>query len=673
MLNTTENWKKIMVALPDGEFFAIMRNYLGKLNTPFNKHLLIDDLADFLLRDETEKRILSMIDEEDALILTSIDFLSGTDIHELHDFLGSDRSFMSIHHLLLNLEERLLIYRDSDNGRIRISPLFENLFKDKIFNADLLFPSKENSKTKHPDLWFTDTLVTAFISFIFKHPDLLKLDGTLKKKAHDDITKIFPNLLADNSSPTRLDLLLRGLKNLLLVKEIEEEIIPDEYALKQLSELGIQERYMLYSASIIQSDIKLSSINDFAEIINKFLNAIPRERNFPHSSITKLLLLILKKYNIKSDKSEIILNAIISSNLLVSKENGYEVNSNLNGIYSLEEIKEPPIIVQTSFDLTVKPWLSLKDGIKFACLTEIKKFDIYPDFELNRASYTKGHDCKLYSKDIIKTLENLSGRPIPQNIQVSVKSWEEEYNRIKIYEGIVLSVNSEKQVIIEHLQNLQIYIKKKLAPGIYLMDTENIKEWKIIIENAGINVPVIQKANTDTDIKEHTILYSSGILNDSDFLKIPVSTNRIPVEKYNFKDDLNKKLNTINLSKDELTGFRIRIDKKLILYPEQIQHGNIRTEKTEASGMDYSGKIRLIERAIQSKSELLEISFGNPIEKIITYLVKPDNLDKSKEDLILNAITLPEENKIQLIVRKMSKVKRLKSSLFAPQKEKVDL
>ena len=89
--------------------------------------------------------------------------------------------------------------------------------------------------------------------------------------------------------------------------------------------------------------------------------------------------------------------------------------------------------------------------------------------------------------------------------------------------------------------------------------------------------------------------------------------------------------------------------------------------------MDYIGKIRLIERAIDSKSELLEVTFGNPIEKLSTYLVKPVDLDKSKEDLLLNAISLPEEDKIQLIVRKMSKVKRLKSSLFAPPKEKVDL
>jgi len=86
--------------------------------------------------------------------------------------------------------------------------------------------------------------------------------------------------------------------------------------------------------------------------------------------------------------------------------------------------------------------------------------------------------------------------------------------------------------------------------------------------------------------------------------------------------------------------------------------------------MDYIGKIRLIERTLESKSELLEVTFGSPIEKLTTYLVKPIALDKSNEDLLLNAITLPGEDKIELIVRKMSKVKRLKSSLFAPSKDK---
>lgn len=668
MLNTTEYWKKVMVALPDDEFFAIMRNYLGKLKTPFNKHTLIDDLADFLLREETEKRILSMIDKEDALILTSINFLSGTDIHELHDFLGPDRSFMSIHHIMLNLEERLLIYRDSDSGRIKISPLFENLFKNKVFNTNLLFPSMDCNDKKFPEIWFTDALLTAFISFIYKVPDILKLDGTIKKKAQDGINSIFPNLFENEKLGTRINLLLKSLKNLSLLEDNHDEIILLEENLLEFSEIQISERYMFYAASIVSKDIPDNLLANLADVIEKLLNAIPAGKSFDLGSIKKLLLLIIKKSSLNYQNCDSILDALISLKFLVLSKTRYIVNPHLKEQLLWKEFTEPPLIVQPSFDLTVKPWLNLKDGIKFACLTDIKKFDLYPDFELNRASYTRGHDSKLHSSSIIKTLEELSSRPIPQNILVSVNSWEEDYNRVKIYEGIILSVNPDKRIIIKHLQNLQSFILEELADGVYLMDSNFVKEWKIIIENAGISVPGIQKnqiIKESSSIQKYVKSFKS-----SDLIKIPETLPTEFIQDYNFQDELTVKLNSLKLNSDEKNGFKIRISKKLILFPDQIQHGNIRTEKTEASGMDYIGKIRLIERTLESTSELLEVTFGSPIEKLTTYLVKPIALDKSNEDLLLNAITLPGEDKIELIVRKMSKVKRLKSSLFAPSKDK---
>jgi len=671
MLNTTDDWKKVMVALPDEEFFAIMRNYLGKLKTPFNKHSLINDLADFLFREETENRILSMINQEDALILTSINFLNGTDVHELHDFLGPDRSFMSIHHMLLNLEERLLIYRDAESGRIRISPVFENLFIKTVFDSNLLFPSTDYSEKINPDIWFTDSLVTAFISFIYKVPDIFKLDGSIKKKAYDEIKNIFPDLLISEKKGTRLELLIKSLKSLSILEDTKEEIVISEDNLIDFSLLPIKNRYMLYAASIIQEEIPKQLLIKLAEVIGRFINAIPTGKSYDLGSIKKLLIFIIKKSSLNYLKSELILEALISMKLLILTNERYVVNPHLKEQLLWKEFTEPSIIVQPSFEITVKPWLNLKDGIKFACLTEIKKFNLYPEFELNRASYTRGHDIKLHSMSILKTLEELSARPIPQNILVSVKSWEEEYNRVKIYEGIVLTVNPEKRIIIQHLQNLQSYIIKELADGIYLMDSDSIKEWKTIINNAGINVPGIQKNTAKT--KESSIFKQIDFLQISETIKIPEVIPTELIKHTEFKTELTSKLDSLNLNSEEKNGFKIRIEKKLILFPDQIQHGNIRTEKTEAFGMDYIGKIRLIERAIHNKSELIEVTFGSPIEKLTTYLVKPLDLDKSQEDLILNAISLPEEDKLQLIVRKMSKVKRLKSSLFAPPVEKTVL
>lgn len=670
MLNTTNKWKMMMVALPDDEFFAIMRNYLGKLQTPFNKHSLIDALADFLLREETEERVLSMIDKEDALLLTSINFLAGTDIHELHDFLGAERSFMSIHHLLLNLEERLLIYRDAESGRIRISPVFNELFKTKVFDTDLLFPSMDCQDEKYPDIWLTDALVTAFISFICKIPDILKLDGTIKKKAEDEIRRIFPDLLTEKKTGTGLSILLQTLQGLSIITQTPDEIVLLEDNLKEFSELRNKQRFMLYAAASIGNENSTGLIIKLSELIDRLLNAIPQGKSFTLGSIKKLLLLIIKKSAVNYLNTDSILDALISLGYLVFSDTRYVINPHLKEHLAVKEYTEPPLIVQPSFDITVKPWISLKDGIKFASVTEIKKFDLYPDFELNRGSYIRGHDCKLHSGSIIKVMEKLSARSIPQNISVSVESWEEDYNRVHLYEGIVLTVNSDKQIIIKHLYKLHPYILKELADGIYLMDSENVKEWRLIIENAGINVPGIQK-NTTTVSNSTTLFHNLETLKESDILRIPTTTPGSFTANSDFHNDLNIKLNSLKLSSHEKEGFKVRIDKKLILHPDQIQKGNIRNEKTEASGMDYIGKVRLIERALESKNELLEVTFGNPIEKLTTYLVKPIDFNKSKEDLLLNAISLPEEKNIQLIVRKMSKVKRLKSSLFAPPKETV--
>ncbi len=667
MLNTTNQWKMMMVALPDDEFFAIMRNYLGKLQTPFNKHSLIDTLADFLLREETEERVLSMIDKEDALLLTSINFLSGTDIHELHDFLGAERSFMSIHHLLLNLEERLLIYRDAESGRIRISPVFDELFKTKVFDTDLLFPSMDCQNEKYPDIWLTDALVTAFISFICKIPDILKLDGTIKKKAEDEIRRIFPDLLTPEKTGTGLGILLQTLQGLSIITQTPDELVLSEDNLQEFSELRNKQRFMLYAAASIGNENSTSLTIKLSELIDRLLNAIPQGKSFTLGSIKKLLLLIIKKSTVNYLNADSILDALISLRYLVFSGTRYVINPHLEEHLVVKEYAEPPLIVQPSFDITVKPWISLKDGIKFAGVTEIKKFDLYPDFELNRGSYTRGHDCKLHSGSIIKVMEKLSARPIPQNISVSVESWEEDYNRVHLYEGIVLTVNSDKQMIIEHLYKLHPYILHELADGIYLMDSENVKEWRIIIENAGINVPGIQKKTTVSN--STTLFHKLETLKESDILRIPTTTPTSFIVNSDFHNELNIKLNSLKLSSHEQEGFKVRIDKKLILHPDQIQKGNIRNEKTEASGMDYIGKVRLIERALESKNELVEVTFGNPIEKLTTYLVKPVDFDKSQEDLLLNAISLPEEKNIQLIVRKMSKVKRLKSSLFAPPKE----
>ena len=55
------DFKSTLLTLGDDAFFELIRNYLGPIKTPFNKHDLIAQLMAFLRRDEIQDRIVSLI------------------------------------------------------------------------------------------------------------------------------------------------------------------------------------------------------------------------------------------------------------------------------------------------------------------------------------------------------------------------------------------------------------------------------------------------------------------------------------------------------------------------------------------------------------------------------------------------------------------------------------
>ena len=67
-----ERWKGALLTRPDQQFFDMMRASLGALQTPFNKHALLKKLITPLKRRETRERVLALISESDAFLLTVI-------------------------------------------------------------------------------------------------------------------------------------------------------------------------------------------------------------------------------------------------------------------------------------------------------------------------------------------------------------------------------------------------------------------------------------------------------------------------------------------------------------------------------------------------------------------------------------------------------------------------
>jgi hypothetical protein len=185
-VNSVERWKRAFVTLSDSAFFDIVRNYLGDIKTPFNKHALVTSLEAFLRNAETRKRIVALVTEEDARILSALDFLGTAKLAVLTDLFQGDIPYLELHRRLLNLEDRLLVYteRGADGDYILINPFLEENLRDSVIGADIVFPSIPGppGAGDFPSPWMTDSFLIAFLSFLLGDSSVYKAGGSVKKK-----------------------------------------------------------------------------------------------------------------------------------------------------------------------------------------------------------------------------------------------------------------------------------------------------------------------------------------------------------------------------------------------------------------------------------------------------------------------------------------------------------
>ena len=124
-------------------------------------------------------------------------------------------------------------------------------------------------------------------------------------------------------------------------------------------------------------------------------------------------------------------------------------------------------------------------------------------------------------------------------------------------------------------------------------------------------------------------------------------------------DFLLKKLSTAELSADQKEVLEERINLRVIVSDAQLDPDYVRFERREAEGMDYSGKMHIIDTAI-SERDMVEVTMeenappvkGTPLEV----------MDKKTSEAKL-VIMLESERKLEIPVGAIRKIKRVKQPL----------
>ena len=704
--NEINSWAEAISSLPDKQFFNTMRLYLGEIKTPYNKQRLTQQLAAFIKSPEHISSLLTLLDRFDVTVLTAISLIPNASQETLVNFFHTEYSITEIYAELINLIERLIIYKEkSDTGKefIKINPLIrENLLP--YLDSKLIFPDYEAAIFSNEDLFaISPNLLAAFITYIRIRGISCKSDGTIKKNDKNRLEEIFPG------KENFIQLLMNAFVNLSLVYETEDGkgYKIDLARIKKFAELSELQQYTLLCAAAV-SRFSKEGLKKEAQLLIDCLTSIP-EKGFSRDSILRLAFLVgtftedgsalahksrfsrileaaRQEAGAEPEQNAELLDRMIDCAVefgllrnIGKTEDGRDLYVSSNELFTSDTYstrltndslpknsstpQSPKVLnIDSTFTVTLLPGLKLKDLIPLTDFMLVKKCGVVTEFEITRQSVSEGFDNSINPEIIFERIENNSYYEIPQNLKINITEWYNSYSSAKLYYGYVLKVTDNNITFVEKNPNIQKYIKEKLTEGIYLLNIPagtNISDF--ISESSLEFLGNVKTSHTKSEFSTFPLLRSGH--------KPAVLESKKTLEqKQTSISDADKLLKNLkaclkNMDMDEHVreSLEYRISNRLILSENQLKKASVRTEILEADGMDFAGKVHLIEAAVKDE-DLMEIQMpdSDGSGKFFTIMGHPLGISKQPGEAVMRLQIEPTGDIQNLLVSRITHLRRLR-------------
>lgn len=693
-MNSMNHWADAFEAMPEQQFFKLIRLYLGEVQTPYNKQRLISQLASFIKNAENTQSILSYLDKKDITFLTAIYLIPNVSQQTLLDFF-SGIGLSDFYATLSNLSERLIIYstkdKYSDNVCYHINPiLFEPL--KPYLSIESIFPEhKIENHFVEDSFCLSQNFLAAFISYIRINKIGCKNDGTIKKNDFTKLEEIFLEQIC------YLQLLVNAFLNLSLLKDDGKSFILNNSRIEEFAKLSQFEQYSLLCVASC-CHFSREGLRKYAQLLMNVLNSIPEE-GFSAKEVLRLLVLastqkenkssfgaksrfsqILEQTKIKEQSEnsnqesnvsanlfEVMIESAISFGLLTfsgTTENGTKIYKK-NKLPELIPITDniPKVLnIDSSFTVTLMPGLSLDSLLPLLSFISIKKSGIVTEFEITRQSISVGFDEGWNPNSIFSELEKFINYELPQNLKINVLEWYKSYNSARLFSGYVLKVTDSNIAIAENNPKIKKYIKEKLAEGIYLLDISIDSDIKTFIKDSGLDfLGKIQQAEPSPENLSFPKLFEnpSVLISLEETLKSSNKKTLNVKESHQKITKLEELVKQKEISQQQKESLLYKISNRLILSENQLNSTSIRTEILEADGMDFAGKNHLIEVAIK-EDDMMELTFpsGNS-SGFFTIVGKPLKIVKKVGESIVEFQCEPSKEIENFLISKITHLKRI--------------
>ncbi len=719
------DWRESFITLPDNHFFELIRMYLGEIHSPFNKQKLIEQLGAFLRKEENRRTIVNLLSESDILILATIYYIPNATTEKLSSFFAGTINFAKLYERLLNLEERLLIYRHGDKNTrrtlISLNPMLEDEILPLLSKKILLpLPVLESRNEEIPSS-LTPEKLAAFVNYIEINPGLCKADGTLKKKDIEKLAEIF-----GKNTEQFFQYLISAFINLSLVKECLNGFEIDFERLNAFSELDEKLQYA-YLCVASNGRFSRTSLVNQAKLLLETAGALPAT-GFTRECVLRTAFLIFEK-NDGDDSSQRALgggrfNSILAraneeENKTKEAENPYSLMDRLcdcacafgilqdygkdeNGstvyvkgrvmlkkaeksVKKLSEDELPKVLnIDAGFNVTVFPGLSLNSLIPLMQIMDLKQFDTAAVFEITRKSIMRAFDCGFSVKDICSIIKKFCAYDLPENLLVSIEDWSNSYSSASLYRGYVLKVDEKSSVLVQHNPAIAPKISKIIAPGTFLLNVESDEDAQTLIKESGLDfIGSIQTPKTEISgavfpVFEVNTFAGSALLGggtaqlrrgainaDGTVNNETYGVTTTDEERKEHFDMLRGLLDKMAITPEQREGLLLRINRKIILTPQQLNADSVKLEQIEANGMDYQGKVHVAESAI-TQNMMLELEFDDKKmpDGVAIIVGTPVSVEKNPVDSVVHMIVEPEHEEKTFSLGQARNVKRIRGAVL---------
>ncbi|MBQ0002168.1 MAG: hypothetical protein KBT21_01390 [Treponema sp.] len=694
-------WRESFLLLEENRFFEIMRMYLGEIKTPYNKQKLIESLSAFFRKKENLSVVKSFLTKEEIEIICAIVFIPDATEEKLIKFFENSFTYSFLYETLCNLEERLIIFNsktDFGEMRIELAPVFEEAFYDLISVKNILpeisYTEKESSSSV-----ITPEFISCFTSYVIENPNIAKQDGTLKKHTLETAELIF------GLQKNRLSVLYSSFINLSILKENGRGVEIDWNKLNQFVNQSFIEQIIYIAVSStghfsrdslrVQAEALIDTFTNlksnaftrdlflrtgylvaarpmdvevtrsfgtgrFAKMISESRARIAGVKNIDAADFTTaggldrvfdvaLTLGLIYECGICEEG-----NPVYKCALDLSFTDDRKVQNDFSDLRGM-------INIEAGMELNLMPGFAVKDFIELTKFISLKRVDTVCSFVISRQSIMRGFDYGLTSEKIFSLLRERTSYEIPETLLVQIEEWSSSYSMASFYKGFILKLEGKAALVAEHNSVLSPHIHTVIAPGIFLLDVKDDAEAMELIKQSGLDfVGKIKTAKVENESLEFMKLNLKGRkIDDSSGLEKPseIIETKSPLE---IEKELYEQLDKLSIDAEQRDSLELRIEHKVIVNPSQLNSNVIRIERISADGMDFNGKVYVVEQAIKNE-ENIELKFG---QQGLVVFGLPVAVSRRHDEVYVEMNLIPENVIREYELGKASSIKRIRKNIY---------